>query len=240
VDILADGALDLEDEGLALLDWVIVSLHSRLDQPPAVATERVLRAISHPRVHAMAHPTARLIGSREPVKFDMERVLARAAELGVAMEINAHPDRTDLNDAHARQARDKGIGLVINTDAHSTVQLANMRYGVFSARRAGLTKDDVLNARPLADFRRRIRRTGGPAPAAAAPARGMPGQRGGPAPVRAAAPRPGARAGVAEAAGAGKRPATAVKSIGAGASKAARPRAKGRQPAKKRPGKSSR
>ncbi|HKQ58746.1 MAG TPA: DNA polymerase/3'-5' exonuclease PolX, partial [Candidatus Eisenbacteria bacterium] len=111
VDILADGELDLGDEALAMLDWVIVSLHSRLDQPPDVATARVLRALAHPRVCAMAHPTGRMIGSREPAAFDMERVLTRAAELGVAMEINSQPDRTDLKDVHARLAREKGVKL---------------------------------------------------------------------------------------------------------------------------------
>src|SRR5207244_2177979 len=115
VDILADGSLDLDDAGLELLDWVLVSLHSRLDQQESVATERVLRAISHPAVSAMAHPTGRMIGSREPARFDMEKVLDRAAELGVLMEINAQPHRTDLNDVHARQARERSVGIVINT-----------------------------------------------------------------------------------------------------------------------------
>jgi DNA polymerase (family X) len=165
VDILADGELDLGDDGLAMLDWVIVSLHSRLDQPVPVATERVLRALSHPAVCAMAHPTGRLIGSREPAAFDMDRVLERAAAMGVAMEINAQPDRMDLKDAHARLAKERGVRVVIDTDAHSTVQLENMRFGVFTARRAGLTKDDVLNALPydrfVATLRRRPRAASG-------------------------------------------------------------------------------
>ena len=152
VDILADGALDLEDHGLALLDWVIVSLHSRLDQPADVVTERVLRALSHPRVCAMAHPTGRLIGSREPAAFDMDRVLDRAAETGVAMEINSQPDRLDLKDSHARLAREKGVRIVIDTDAHSAAQLANIRFGVFNARRAGLTKANVINTLPYERF----------------------------------------------------------------------------------------
>jgi len=158
VDILGDGALDLNDEGLALLDWVIVSLHSRLGQPRPEMTARVLKALEHPAVHVMGHPTARLIGQREPVEFDMERVLDHAAKHGVMMEINAQPDRTDLGDLHARMARERGIPLVISTDAHGVSQLDFMRYGVFAARRAGLTNDDVLNTRDLEAFREALSR----------------------------------------------------------------------------------
>ncbi len=152
VDILADGALDLDDETLDLLDWVIVSIHSRFDQPPEVATGRALRALSNPRVHAFGHPTGRLIGSREPVAFDVERVATEAARRGVLMEINASPDRLDLNDANARVALAKGCGFVVDTDAHATTQLDQLRFGVFQARRAGLTKDDVWNARGWESF----------------------------------------------------------------------------------------
>ncbi|MCC6652902.1 MAG: DNA polymerase/3'-5' exonuclease PolX, partial [Candidatus Eisenbacteria bacterium] len=123
VDILADGELDLDDETLALLDWVIVSIHSRFEQSPEVATARVLRALENPCVHAMGHPTGRLIGSREPVPFDVEKVAETAARLGVAMEINASPDRLDLSDVNARIAREKGCRFVIDTDAHATGQL---------------------------------------------------------------------------------------------------------------------
>jgi len=161
VDILADGELDLGDEGLAMLDWVLVSLHSRLDQPPAEATARVLRAIEHPRVTCMAHPTGRLIGSRDPSPFDMDRVTTRAAELGVAMEINSQPDRMDLKDSHARLAREKGVRMVIDTDSHSTKHLELIRYGVFIARRAGLTRDDVLNTLPCEQFMAERRRPRG-------------------------------------------------------------------------------
>jgi DNA polymerase (family 10) len=157
VDILADGALDLSDEGLAILDWVIVSLHSRLDQPGPEVTARVLRALEHPMVHAMGHPTGRQIGSRKGAALDMERVFERAAALGVAMEINAQPDRTDLSDVNARFAREKGVRLVIDTDAHSIRQLDFMRYGVFAARRAGLTKEHVLNTLPIERLRAALR-----------------------------------------------------------------------------------
>ena len=166
VDILADGSLDLDDDALELLDWVIVSLHSRLDQPAEAATARVLRALEHPAVCAMGHPTGRMIGTRPASPFDMERVLERAAGLGVAMEINCQPDRMDLSDVNARLAREKGVTLVIDTDAHSTANLDLMRYGVFVARRAGLTKDDVLNAWPRERMRKALRKgRGGPKPA---------------------------------------------------------------------------
>jgi DNA polymerase (family 10) len=166
VDILADGALDLDDDALELLDWVIVSLHSRLDQPAEAATARVLKALEHPAVCAMGHPTGRMIGTRPASPFDMERVLERAARLGVAMEINCQPDRLDLSDTHARLAQEKGVTLVVNTDAHSMANLDLMRYGVFVARRAGLTKDDALNAWPYERMRRALRKgRGKPKPA---------------------------------------------------------------------------
>ena len=169
VDILADGALDLDDDALELLDWVIISLHSRLDQPAEAATARVLKALEHPAVCAMGHPTGRMIGTRPASRFDMERVLERAAELGVAMEINCQPDRLDLSDAHARLAQEKGVTLVIDTDAHSMAQLDLMRYGVFVARRAGLTKDDVLNAWPWERMRNAFRKNRSGAVKTAAP-----------------------------------------------------------------------
>ena len=175
VDILADGALDLDDETLALLDWVIVSLHSRLDQSGDVMTARVLRALSHPLVHAMGHPTARMFGSRPPAALDLEQVIARAAERGVALEINAQPHRMDLSDTNARRARARGVPLVIDTDAHTLPEMDHMRYGVFVARRAGLTKGDVLNTLPFERFRERTRRgvmaAAGPVAVTAAPAK---------------------------------------------------------------------
>jgi DNA polymerase (family 10) len=152
VDILAEGDLDLDDESLALLDWVIVSIHSRFDQTPEAATARALKAVSHPAVHAFAHPTGRLIGARPPAPFDVERVAEAAAARGVAMEVNAAPDRLDLSDVNARLARTKGCRFVIDTDAHSVGQLDLMKWGIFQARRAGLTKDDVWNARGFEEF----------------------------------------------------------------------------------------
>jgi len=157
VDILADGTLDLGDEALAALDWVIVSLHTRLQQPADEMTARVLKALDHPAVCVMGHPTARRLGQREAAAFDLDAVLARAAARGVAMEINAHPQRTDLNGVNARLAKARGVTLVVSTDAHRTLELDNLRYGVFAARRAGLTRDDVWNTLPFERFEERLR-----------------------------------------------------------------------------------
>jgi DNA polymerase (family 10) len=230
VDILADGSLDLEDDGLAMLDWVIVSLHSRLDQPGPVVTERVLRAISHPAVCAMAHPTGRLIASRAPAQFDMDRVLERAAERGVAMEINSQPDRIDLKDSHARLAKDKGVRLVIDTDAHSAVQLENIRFGVFAARRAGLTRDDVLNTLPFERFEKALHRPGRPAAPPAKAATTRPRAAATPAPAGAPAtttkPRATAKAATADAQATTMRPRATAKAARAGAATVRRKAAK--------------
>ncbi len=175
VDILADGALDLGDEALAALDWVIVSLHTSLAQPREAITERVLRALAHPAVCLMGHPTGRKIGARPPADLDFERVFAAAAEHGVAMELNAQPDRMDLSDVNARLAKAHGLRFTIDTDAHDIAELDNIRYGLFMARRAGLTADDVMNTRDFAAFEtwRRARKTSAaPKPAPAASARG--------------------------------------------------------------------
>jgi DNA polymerase (family X) len=158
VDILGDGSLDLEDEMLAGLDLVLVSLHSRLDLPAGQQTERVLRALEHPEVNIFCHPTARLINRRKPADFDLEAVLRRAAGLGVAVELNASPHRLDLRDTHLRLARDLGCKVVIDTDSHRTRELDQMRYGVEQARRAGLEPGDVLNTLPFDEFWATIRR----------------------------------------------------------------------------------
>ena len=199
VDILADGELDLDDETLGLLDWVLIAFHSRMDQPADVATARALKAVSNPTVHAFAHPTGRMIGTREPLAFDVERVADAAAARGVAMEINASPERLDLSDVHARLARERGCRFVIDTDAHATGQLDHIRFGVFQARRAGLTKDDVLNTRPFDEFRKSLRvpRAGVKAPAAPPVARANAGppaaKRSAPAKVAAQDPAPAAK-----------------------------------------------
>ena len=152
VDILADGALDLEDEMLAGLDVVLVSLHSRFDLPEAQQTERVLRALEHPEVSIFCHPTARLINRRKPVEMDMDAVLRRAAELGVAVELNSNPHRLDLKDDHLRRARELGCKVVISTDSHRTRELDLMRYGIQQARRAWLEPENVLNTLPYKEL----------------------------------------------------------------------------------------
>jgi DNA polymerase (family 10) len=151
VDILADGELDLADETLAQLDVVIASVHSRMDQPIEVMTERILRAIENRYVRILAHPTGRLLLKREPYAVEMERVLRRAAELGVAVEHNAAPARTDLSDTHMRLAKSLGCRISVNTDAHALSDLDCMRDGIVQLRRAWLTAEDVVNTAETAE-----------------------------------------------------------------------------------------
>ena len=152
VDILGDGALDLDDEVLAQLDVVIASVHSRFDQSREDMTARVLRAIENPYVRILGHPTGRQIMRREPFAIDLGQVFRRAAELGVAMEHNAAPARLDLCDRDLRLARELGCKLVINTDAHDTREFAYMTYGIRQLRRAWLTANEVLNTRGPEEF----------------------------------------------------------------------------------------
>ena len=145
VEIKADGTLDYPDEFLATLDLVVASLHTSLRQPRERITERVINAIRNPHVDIIGHPTGRLIQEREGADLDMDAVFEAAAESGVALEINAHPSRLDLNDIHARRARELGIPIAINTDAHSEADLDMLPYGVATARRAWLEPKDVIN-----------------------------------------------------------------------------------------------
>jgi DNA polymerase (family 10) len=158
VDILPDGSLDLEDEMLAGLDLVLMSLHSRFDLPEAQQTERVLRALEHPEVNVFCHPTARIINRRKGAEMDLDLIFRRAAELGVALELNSSPNRLDLRDDHLRLARDLGCRFVINTDSHRIGELDLMRYGIDQARRAGLEPRHVLNTLPYEEFRRAVAR----------------------------------------------------------------------------------
>jgi DNA polymerase (family 10) len=152
VDILADGSLDFPDEILAQLDLVQVSVHSRFKMSREEMTARIVRAVRHPLVHILGHPTGRLIGERAAYEVDMEAVLQAARVAGIAVEINASPSRLDLNDLHARRAKDLGIPITISTDAHAMPQLDFMRYGVAVARRAWLTPGEVLNTLPDRDL----------------------------------------------------------------------------------------
>lgn len=152
VDILKDGSLDLEDDVLAELDVVVASVHSYMNMDPAEMTERLLAAIENPYTQIIAHPTGRLVLRRDPSEYDMEKVLDAAARHGVAMECNAFPDRLDLRDVHLRMAKQRGVKIVISTDAHAAGHLLFMRYGVDTARRGWIEAKDVLNTRPLEDF----------------------------------------------------------------------------------------
>ena len=148
VEIKADGSLDYPDAFLASLDLVLASMHTSLRQPRERVTQRVINAIRNPHVDIIGHPTGRLIPDREGADLDMEAIFAAAAETGVALEINAHPSRLDLDDAYARRAKELGIPISINTDSHSEGDFDMLHYGVAVARRAWLTKNDVINAWP--------------------------------------------------------------------------------------------
>jgi len=152
VDILADGDLDLSDDVLAQMDVVIASVHSVFNQESAKMTERLIKAIENPTTSIIGHPTGRIQLRRDSYPFDMHAVLTAAAKHKVAMELNAYPDRLDLNDVNLRQAKQHGVKTVINTDAHHTSHMEKMQYGILQARRAWLTKDDVLNTLPADKF----------------------------------------------------------------------------------------
>jgi DNA polymerase (family 10) len=143
-----DGGLDYDDEVLAQLDWVIASLHTSFRIGEKEQTERMLRAMEHPLVDAIGHPTGRLIERREAYALDLDRVIEKAVETGTFLEINANPDRRDLNDVYAKAAAEAGVTLVVDSDAHWPRTLANMRFGVATARRAWITAEQVANARP--------------------------------------------------------------------------------------------
>lgn len=157
-DIRPDGTMDLRDDCLASLDLVVASVHSAFNQDRRQMTDRVLRAIDNPHVDILGHPTGRLILRREPYALDVEAIIDAAAARGVAIEINSQVDRLDLNDAHARLARDRGVKLVISSDAHSVNALRVLRWGVLVARRAWLTPSDVINTQPFDAFRASLRR----------------------------------------------------------------------------------
>ena len=152
VDIRADGSLDFPDDLLAQLDWVVASVHSAFEQAREVATARVIRAIEHPAVTIIGHPSGRLIGRRDPIALDYEAIFAAARRTGTALEINGGPERLDLRDHLVHRARDLGVPLVISTDAHSTDQLGWICFGVGIARRGWCRPGDVVNTLPARDF----------------------------------------------------------------------------------------
>jgi DNA polymerase (family X) len=148
VNILPDGSLDYDDELLAELDWVIASVHSSFRMSKDQMTERMVKAIEHPLVDALGHPSGRKLEKRDPYAFDVHRVIDAAARSGTMLEINSNPDRRDLNDVHARAAAGAGVPIVINTDSHRTAGFAVARYGIATARRAWLTAAQVVNTQP--------------------------------------------------------------------------------------------
>ena len=152
VDIMADGTLDYEDEVLAQLDWVIASPHSSLRQDPATATRRLLKAITHPLVHAIGHPTGRIINGREGLNPDLGELCAAAREHRTALELNANPARLDLRDAHVRLAMEHGVLVTVDTDAHQPEDFDLLRYGIGTARRGGLTRSACPNCWEAADL----------------------------------------------------------------------------------------
>jgi DNA polymerase (family 10) len=152
VDVLKNGKLDMDSEVLAQLDVVLVSIHSYMTLERAEMTDRILAAIENPYTQIVGHPTGRLLLRRDAYAYDVERILDTARKHGVVMECNASPERLDLKDTHLRMAKDRGVKIVISTDAHSTRGLLTMRYGVQMARRGWLEKDDVINTLPFEKF----------------------------------------------------------------------------------------
>jgi DNA polymerase (family 10) len=158
VDIMEDGSLDLSDDVLEKLDVVVFSVHSHFDLSRGKQTERIMRAMDNPHVNILAHPTGRRIGDRPPYEVDTERLMDAALERDCFLEVNAQPARLDLNDIYCKMAKDRGLKLSVASDAHSTAELAFMRYGLYQARRGWLEPEDVLNTRTLDDLKALIAR----------------------------------------------------------------------------------
>jgi DNA polymerase (family 10) len=161
LDILPDGSLDLPDEVLERFDIVLISVHSHLDMPKAQMTKRILKALAHPAVDILAHPTCRQLRKRGPIDIDLEEVFQAAKEHDVALELDAQPERLDLNDVQLHRARELGVKIAIDSDAHSVEHLRFMRYGIDQARRGWLEKDHVVNTWPWPKFRRWLKRRRG-------------------------------------------------------------------------------
>jgi DNA polymerase (family 10) len=158
VDILKDGSLDLPDDILKELDVVVGSVHYNRNLSKGEMTDRIIRAMENPYFNVLAHPTGRLINERAPYEVDLIKVVEKAKDVGCFLEINAHPERLDLDDRYCRMAKEAGVKLVISTDAHRTADLGFMRFGVDQARRGWLEADDVLNTRSLKDLRKLLKR----------------------------------------------------------------------------------
>ena len=158
VDILEDGRLDMSDEVLSRLDIVLIAVHYKFNLSKDRQTRRILRAFENPYVHILAHPTGRMIGIREPIELDMEQILAKAKEYNIHLEINAQPERLDLTDIHAKMAKEMGVKMAINSDAHNIFSLRYMEYGINQARRGWCEKDDIINTRSLNQLKKVLKR----------------------------------------------------------------------------------
>jgi DNA polymerase (family 10) len=158
LDILEDGRLGLPEDVLAEAEWVVASIHYGQNQSREKITQRLLNAIRCPQVHAIGHPTGRLIGKRKGYDVDLDAIFRAAADHGCLLELNAQPNRLDLDDTALMAAKDRGVGIVVSTDAHSVEELARMEFGVYQARRARLEARNVANTRTLAQFRKLLKR----------------------------------------------------------------------------------
>jgi len=159
VDIRADGSVDLDEEALGERAWVMASIHSGFDRPRDELTRRLFAAMENPHVDCIGHPTGRKINRREAYDLDFEALLEKAVETGTFLEINSQPDRLDLMDTHARAAGEAGVGIVVSTDAHRVHELENLRLGVAQARRAWLTAEEIVNARPWREVKKRMKKS---------------------------------------------------------------------------------
>jgi DNA polymerase (family 10) len=157
VDILSDEILDFDDEILKELDVVVASIHSGFKQDREKLTRRILAACENPHVDIIAHPTGRMLGKRDPYDVDMDLILKAAAETGTILEINSSPDRLDLNDLMSKRAKEMGVKISIDTDAHEKDGLKDMKYGVWVARRGWLEKKDVINTLPLDELLKELK-----------------------------------------------------------------------------------
>jgi DNA polymerase (family 10) len=158
LNIDAEGNVDWGPEFLEGFDVTVASVHSLFTQSKDEMTRRIIRAMENQYVNVIGHPTARMINKRQPVEFDLDEVFRAAARTGTALEVNAYPDRLDLKDEHILWAKRHGAKFAVDTDSHATTHLAHMRYGVASAQRGWLTKDDVINAWPLAKLKKFLRK----------------------------------------------------------------------------------
>jgi len=158
VDIKADGSLDHSEEVLRQLDVVVGAIHSKFNMTVDEMTDRIIKAMSTGLINIIAHPTGRIVGVREPYPVDMPKIIEAAKKYGVMLELNSYPERLDLNDSHCRLAKEIGVMVAISTDSHNRLHLDYIRYGIHTARRGWLEKDDVLNTRPLKEVLKILKR----------------------------------------------------------------------------------